>query len=531
MSFSGKFLLRLGAAPCLLSITLFAGNVLAQTRVHVQEGTLEGTSAGEIASFKGIPFAAPPVGDMRWRPPVAAKSWTGVRPVKSFSLACKQDLVRDNLPWTEEFNPPGGDSEDCLYLNVWTPKIVAKGTAALPVYVFIHGGAFHQGSSSVAIYDGAPLAAQGVVVVTIQYRLGVFGFLTHPELTAESPNHASGNYALMDCQAALRWIKQNISTFGGDPSKVTIGGQSAGASAVHALLASPMSRGLLRAAIAESGSSVGRPMKSLTEGEKEGRAFASAKGATSLAALRALPAEKLLPAPTDPPARFGPVVDGWILPEDPNIATAAGRALNVPVLTGMTADEGSSSPGYGHSSVAQLQQQSKTYGANQVLFQTLYPFSNNATASEQSKSSARDRGLASMYLWASLATGLNRSPVYTFLWAHTLPWPKHPEFAAFHCSDVPYVLGNLKVLNRPFKPEDYALSTEASGWWANFVRTGNPNGSGQQAWLPFDASKPQTWEVDTNAHMRPLMRADRLAFWKTALSSSVTGEHAGRAGY
>ncbi len=496
--------------------------------MHVQQGVLEGQQEGQVLSFKGIPFAAPPVGELRWRPPQPAAPWSGIRPALRFGAACKQDLVRSMLPWTEEFMHHGEDSEDCLTLNVWTPNPQANGSAKLPVYVFVHGGAFQQGSTSVAVYDGAALAARGVIVVTIQYRLGVFGFFAHPALTAESPNHASGNYGLLDCLAALGWIKENIADFGGDPAHVTVGGQSAGAAAVHDLLASPLARGLIAGAIAESGSALGPPLKPLETAEQDGVAFASAKGTTSLAALRALSAAQLL-APVAG-ARFGPVVDGWSVPEDPNAAIAAGHVLDVPVLTGMQADEGSSSVSYGHSTAAALAASSaKMFDAQAPSFATLYPFSDDAAAASVAKASARDRGLASMDLWATLTAAHVHSPIYTYYWAHALPWPEHPEFASFHSSEVPYVFGTLNVLHRPFTAEDRALSAEAGGWWVNFIRSGDPNGPGLPHWGAFDAAKPETLEINTDAHMRPLMSAERLAFWTKVLAPSIP--HSGETSY
>jgi para-nitrobenzyl esterase len=506
-------LLRRGGAISLsLCMLLLAGSSAAQPRVRVHQGILEGSATAGVIVFKGIPFAAAPIGDLRWRPPQPPADWTGVRQAVSFPPACKQDLVRSQLPWTEEFMPQSSDSEDCLYLNVWTPN--PKPTHPLPVYVFIHGGAFHQGATSIAVYGGAPLAAHGIVVVTVQYRLGVFGFLAHPALSEESPHHASGNYALLDCLAALQWLRENVAAFGGDPTHITIGGQSAGANAVHDLLASPLAAGLISGAIAESGSSIGPPLKSLASAEREGEAFAKAHGATSLADLRALPAEALLPTSTGP-SRFGPIVDGWSLPEDPMAAIAAGHSMDVPILTGMQADEGSSSPTYGHLSAAKS---SLPTGAFK-----LYGFTDDSSSGSAVKSCARDRGIASMFLWASLTAGHNHAPVYTYYWAHAIPWPEHPEFGAFHSSELPYVFDNLKVLPRPFTAEDHALATQASAMWANFIRTGNPNGPGLARWQPVDPAKPETFQIDINPHMRPLMTSDRLSFWTSALVGQTPG--------
>ncbi len=513
--------LRQGFALTLLLTLLSVTGAVAQSLVRVHEGHLRGETRNGVTSFKGVPFAAPPVGDLRWRPPQAAKPWTGVRSATSFPSSCEQEVGPPQLPWTAEFMPRGPVSEDCLYLNVWTPTLKLQPVKPLPVYVFIHGGAFVQGGTSVAVYDGAALATKGIVVVTIQYRLGIFGFLAHPALSAESPEHASGNYGLLDCLAALRWVKGNIAVFGGDPSRITVGGQSAGASAVHDLLASPLARGLIEGAIAESGSGLGAPMRPLALAEREGQAFVAEHGALTLAALRAMPADQLLRAVSGPTAfRFAPVVDGCSLLEDPNMAIAAGRGLRVPVLTGMQADEGSSSSSYGHSTAAQLKQQSwAAYGANEPRFEALYPFSDDITAGTVSQTAARDLGLASMYLWAALETMHEHSPVYTYYWAYALPWPEHPEFAAFHSSELPYVFGNLKVLVRPFTADDRALSAKAMCWWANFIRSGDPNGTDLPAWRSLQTALPETMQIGTDPRMRPLMSTERLAFWRTVLAS------------
>ena len=499
---------------------LSSSTTYAQTVVSTRDGKLAGTTAAGVTSFKGIPFAAPPVGDLRWRPPQPPKPWSGVHQATAFPAACPQKLVRSQLPWTEAFMNQVPMSEDCLYLNVWAPTTVSEKSArsakSLPVYVFIHGGAFNQGSTSVAVYNGAPLAAKGVIVVTIQYRLGVLGFLAHPALTAESPNYASGNYGLLDCLAALRWVHEDITAFGGDPSRVTVGGQSAGAAAVHDLLASPMTRGLVAGAIAESGSSITASVPPLRVAEQDGLKLATLAGAKDLAALRALPPDRLVAVAAG--MRLAPVIDGWSLPEDPTAALANGRTLDVPILTGMQADEGSSSPTYAHVTAANLRSETSQHvGAQEQRFETLYPFSTDAEATQQSKASARDRGLASMELWASLTAAHNRSPVYTYYWAHVLPWPEHPEFGSFHSSELPYILGTLDVLPRPYTAEDRKLSAEAMNQWASFIRTGSPNGAGLPLWKPLQAHAPETMIIDTTAGIRTVMDAEHLAFWRSIL--------------
>ncbi|HYD84657.1 MAG TPA: carboxylesterase family protein, partial [Opitutus sp.] len=320
--------------------------------VTVAQGRLVG-GAGEdpaITVFKGVPFAAPPVGASRWRPPQPPASWSGVRKADTFGASAMQADQRSYGPWTEEYMFRNEASEDCLTLNVWTPAQNAEERRA--VFVWIHGGAYNSGSGEVLLYDGEGLAKKGVVVVTFNYRLNVFGFLAHPELTAESPHRASGNYGLMDQLAALRWVRENIAAFGGDRERITVGGQSAGAGALHHLLASPEARGLFHRAIAQSGpwrrSATSLP---LAEAEAQGAAFAATIGAPTLAELRGLTAAELFVRYEAQSARFRPIVDGWIVQEQVTAVHERGGQIDVPLLTGWTADEGSAQKGYGRSTV------------------------------------------------------------------------------------------------------------------------------------------------------------------------------------
>jgi len=266
--------------------------------VKVDGGLVSGAPGKDasISVFKGIPYAAPPVGNLRWRAPQPVVPWQGVRKSDRFGNSCIQNIVAERKPWTYEFMTHTEISEDCLYLNVWTPAKSATGR--LPVYLFIHGGGNTEGSGAVPVYDGEGLAKKGIIVVTVNYRLGIFGFYTHPELTAESEVHASGNYALLDLIAALHWVHDNIAQFGGNPNRVTVGGQSAGASDTHSLVASPLAKGLFHGAIAESGSSVGRlglmGANTLAAQEQAGLRYAEAKGAKSLADLRRLSWQELI---------------------------------------------------------------------------------------------------------------------------------------------------------------------------------------------------------------------------------------------
>jgi len=348
-------------------------------QVRLDTGVLSGTATSDagVRIFRGVPYAAPPVGPLRWRAPEPVTAWTGVRNATAFSAECVQNIVTERKPWTEEFMAHGATSEDCLYLNVWTAA--ASAAERRPVYVWLHGGGLVEGSGSIAIYDGESLARKGVVVVAVNYRLGVFGYFAHAELTKESPHHASGNYGYLDQVAALQWVQRNIAAFGGDPTRVTVGGQSAGAGSVHALAASPLAKGLLLRGVAESGSGLGRAAKPLGEAEQDGMRFAAARHADSLAALRALPS---IAPPLESDPGWGAVVDGWLLPDTIDRVLARGGQNDVAMLTGLNADEGSSAPTYGKIRAEEFKKQSRDrFGSRADAFLSLYPATEDAEAS------------------------------------------------------------------------------------------------------------------------------------------------------
>ncbi|GJG86668.1 carboxylic ester hydrolase [Gemmatimonadetes bacterium T265] len=451
--------------------------------VRTSAGLLTGTASDRAGgrAYLGVPYAAPPVGPLRWRPPQPAPAWPGMRAADHFAPACVQPGPAAFGPWTLEFLLRGPVSEDCLTLNVWTGAGPNRNGAGRPVLVWVHGGGFTGGSGDVPVYDGAALAARGLVVVTLNYRLGALGFLAHPALTAESPEHASGDYGLLDQVAALRWVRDNVAAFGGDPARVTVAGQSAGAASVVLLTASPLARGLFQRAVVESGPgglaafgmattrAITRP---LAEAERDGVAFAAALGAAggrapSLAALRALPASAFVAAPgaagaaAPPRIRFGPVVDGRFLPEPVDAVVAAGRQSDVPTLTGINADEGSASPTYGRSDTVRL----------------------------------RDLGLASLHRVLAERARTARTPAYAYLFDRAIPWPEHPEFGAFHTAEVPYVFGTLDALPRPWTAADRRLSATIMAYWVNFVARGDPNGAGLPAWPAFDPRRAAVQEL------------------------------------
>ncbi|MBC6989550.1 carboxylesterase/lipase family protein [Hymenobacter sp. BT491] len=481
---------------------------LTINQVKTANGVLEGTTAASgIREFKGVPFAAPPVGDLRWREPQPVKSWTNVRPAKQFGPRAMQ------LPLFGDMNfRSNGVSEDCLYLNVWTPAKTAQ--EKLPVLVYFYGGGFVAGDGSEPRYDGESMARRGIVAVTVNYRLGVFGFMAHPELSKESPHHASGNYGFLDQSAALRWVQQNIAAFGGDPKKVTIAGESAGSMSVSAQMASPLSKSLFARAIGESGSmlNTGFGPLPLAEVEKSGVAFATSLGANSLAALRALPAQQLLEATGKPGTqRFAPTLDGYFFTEKPTATFEAGRQARVPLLVGWNSQEMSFQALLGPDqptpeNFAKAVQ--KLYGERAAEVLKLYPSTTAQEAEQAATDLAGDRFIAySTWKWADMQAQTGGQPVYRYLYARPRPAMtpemgnataglaggvvKQPESApkappargAVHSAEIEYALGNLST-NKVYAwtPEDQKVSEAMQSYFANFIKSGNPNGAGLPNW-------------------------------------------------
>jgi para-nitrobenzyl esterase len=487
----------------------------AAAPVRVETGVVEGVPAADpsVTVYRGIPFAAPPVGDLRWRPPEAAAAWQGVRKADHFSAACTQAPVRPLGPWTEEYMHQGAYSEDCLYLNVWTASQDAG--VKRPVFVWIYGGAFTGGSTAVALYDGEALARKGLVVVTMNYRVGVLGFLAHPELTKESEARSSGNYGILDQIAALRWVRKNIAAFGGDPNRVTICGQSAGAVSVHILTASPLAKGLFHQAIAQSGSGVGDRSQTLTAAEAAGVKFVAAKGAASLKELRAMPVATLTARVEGAPFQSSPVMDGWLLPDQVSAIFAQGKQNDVATLTGWTADEGSFNENYGERSPMEFEREiRRRAGDMAVEFTKLYPITTQEQASESQKASARDSNLTSTYLWARERAKTAKTRVYTYYWDHVPPGPKKEIYQAFHSAELPYVFNSLHRANRPWEAVDRSIAETTSSYWANFVKSGDPNGPGLPKWPAFDANDPVTMELGDRFALRPVADPAKLKMFE-----------------
>lgn len=496
--------------------------------ISVEQGKLSGTAGKNLGVrvYRGIPFAAPPVGDLRWKPPQPPAAWQGVREAKEFSNACWQTPYPAGSIYQSKLPPL---SEDCLYLNIWTPAKSAKDR--LPVMVWIHGGGFTRGSGTGATYDGENLAHKGVVLVTINYRLGMLGFFAHPALTAESPQHSSGNYALLDQVAALKWVRKNIAAFGGNPDHVTIFGESAGSWAVNALMASPLAKGLFHSAIGESGG-VFAPMKSLADAEKAGEQLASALNAAqdTLKTLRSKPAEELLKASNTPTTSA--IVDGWVLPQDVQTIFSQGKQNDVPLLVGNNADEGTTLAPQGATltSAVFTSGTQQRYGSQAEQFLKIYPAASDSEAVTSFYSAYRDQVFGwEMRTWARMAARTGHHRVYEYYFSHRPPGPQSARLRAFHGCELPYVFGNF-IWPFPWDDADHKLSETVSTYWTNFAKTGDPNGAGLVKWPVYDADTDQVLEIGDQIGVRSQVNKAGLDFFDSyyhALSASATPAAAG----
>jgi para-nitrobenzyl esterase len=424
----------------------------------------------------------------------------------------------------------GPISEDCLFLNVWTGAKSAK--EKRPVMVWMYGGGFNEGASSITAYDGAALAKKGVVLVSMNYRMGALGFLVYPELTKESEHHSSGNYGLLDQIAALQWVRKNIAAFGGDPDKVTIFGQSAGALSVGLLMQSPLAKGLFVRAIAESGPGlIARSAfgggTTLADREQAGVKYAESRGAHSLAELRAMPAADFYARPAAAGAGGGrgapgpgaTVVDGWVVPLTPPDS-------QVPLLAGMVADD----IGIGTTGAAAASQKfavstydaavTRIYGDQADAFLKLYPVASDGDVEAMQKASARDRTRVTMDVWAADQVKPSKK-VYTYYFDRVMPWPAHPEFGAFHTSDVPYVFENIHKIDRPWEPVDDRVSDAVSSYWVNFASTGDPNGKGLVEWPAYSESSHTTMELGAKMGPMPVADTAKLDFFMAFLKKTA----------
>jgi len=474
--------------------------------VKVEEGFLQGTFDNGLAIYKGIPFAAPPVGDLRWRATQPAEKWEGIKPAEQFAAAALQGG-----------NPPSGKNEDCLYLNIWTPAKTEKDK--IPVLVWIYGGGFSFGFTSDPVHNGEHRARKGVVLVSIAYRVGQLGFLAHPELSAENPNGVSGNYGLLDMIAGLKWIQKNIAAFGGNPDKVTIFGESAGGIAVSMLCASPLAKGLFHGAISQSGGSFGptRPttfpgenMKTLKQAEANGMAFTKNAGVTTVADLRKIDADKL-------PGGFGlgnawPIVDGYVIPDDQYKLYEAGKYNDVPVLIGYNSDEGVSfsrekTPEEFVSGVK------ARYGRFADDLLKVYPVG-SATIPKTARDLARDAAFGwQTWIWARLQSQTGKSKVFYYYFDQH---PEYPEdsprfgYGSPHGQDVAYVFMHLDPSNPQTSKSDLEISEAMGTYWTNFAKYGDPNGDGVPVWPAFSDMNPEVMYFGPTPHTGPVPSAESL---------------------
>jgi para-nitrobenzyl esterase len=490
--------------------------------VRVDSGQLSGTAGKDpsIRVYKGIPFAAPPVGDLRWRAPQPPAKWDGVRKAEQFGSSCTQGGGAGR--GGDKGGKGGGGvtgSEDCLYLNIWTAAQSASDR--LPVMVWIHPGGYTSGSGASPGTDGELLAKKGVVLVTINYRLGVLGFFSHPELTKESDRRASGNYAFMDQVAALQWIQKNIAAFGGDPRRVTVFGDSAGSSSISNLMASPQAKGMFQRASAQSGAWMGlsvSPMRKLADAEQAGAKMAESLGAKSLAELRAKPADEVLRGGRG----GGPVIDGYFLPEDPANIFAQGKQNDVPLIVGSNKDEGTF---FLQTVTADqwVQRSRQKFGDMADAFLKLYPAASDEEANISQYAAFRDELAFVMRNWAGAQTKSGKSKVYAYYFTHeppvaggraSAPTVTLAREGATHGGEAPYIFGNL-LGNRPWNDLDRQVTEAMSSYWINFAATGDPNGKNLPNWPAFDEKKNNgRMTLGDKAEYGPGLTQAQLAFYQ-----------------
>ncbi len=482
----------------------------------IETGAVRGIACGwpSITAFYGIPYAAPPVGERRWRPPEPAKAWDGVRDCARPGPRCPQLGIGKGSFYEKEFYPVEEPmDEDCLYLNVWTP---AQNTEEkLPVIFWVHGGAFMTGYGHSAHFDGEPFARQGVILVTINYRLNIFGWMVHSELSAGSDRHVSGNYGLLDQIFALEWVRRNITAFGGDPENITIAGQSAGAMCVQALLATPLTRGMVSKAIMQSGGGItaAPDMRFPTLTEAEEKADLSLLGVTSISEARALSWQELLqrwiPNMYNPRLIRTPVVDGWVLPDSIDHMARAGNYRRVPCVIGYTAREGiPAAPNYQIWKALLEREYGPCAGEALALFGGEAGFE----AYNQAHFTLHCRAAAEA--WALLLEEQKTGPAYVYCLNRQLPGD---DVGPFHAADLWYVFQTLNRCWRPWEKEDYWLARACNTYWAQFAKSGVPGGERLPEWTPYTAASPQTMELGKNIGMMGLPSDSRVEFRKDFL--------------
>lgn len=505
-------------SACLALAHVCAAATPLEQPLRITGGLVQGvpTAAHDVVSFKGIPYAAPPVEGLRWREPQPPLAWDGIRRADAYGASCPQKRrAAGDLP---------DCSEDCLFLNVWAPTGAAA--SARPVLFFIHGGADQFGSGSSATWDGEALARRGIIVVTVNFRLGILGGFAHPELTAASPHRASGNYGLLDVIAALRWVQDNIRAFNGDAGRITIAGHSSGTHTVHHLTISPLARGLFHRAIALS-----FPQRfmmtrmfigDLQQREQHGVRFAAARQARSVAELRRIPAMELI---ADDPAvsrlglhLLGIIKDGWAIPERYMPAVEQGLGADVPVMIGLTADDFGCIARCSTTTVASFAAMARErFGDRADAFLALHPAATDAEARIRDKEMQQEKGMADIFHWAAWRAARATTPVYSYFFTQAPPRPDRPEAGAFHGSDVVYGFDNLQKLDHPWTGDDRRVAALVSSYWVNFIVSGDPNGPDLPTWKPVATDDPTTMVLGVPPGPRRIASPERMDFYRTVV--------------
>ena len=528
-----RFGLVLSALAAITACTAPAANETASSSplvVAVDGGRLNGSADGDVRIFRAIPYAAPPTGSLRWRPPQPIVPWEGVRDATRFSPACLQRQRGQDSFYGQIVDQM---SEDCLYLNVWTR---AESNAPAPVMVWIHGGALTSGHGGEVTYDGTALAKRGVVLVTINYRLGPLGYLSHPLLREESPQKSSGNYGTLDQVAALNWVQKNIAAFGGDSGRVTIFGESAGSWSVNHLMASPLAKGLFHRAIGESGGGFGSiggatpKADADAAGERFVATLLGSGGAPTLEAMRAKTGDDVI-AVTGGLSR--PNVDGWVFPDTIYNIFAAGRQNDVPVIVGSNADEGTSlgAGGRGSTTVADYKKSAReTYGPLADAFLKTYPVSKDEDTFDARVGSYTDQTFGwEMWTWARMMDTVS-SDAYLYFFSRVAPGADRERVKAFHAAEIIYVFDNLgkspyPYANRAYDETDRTLSNAMASYWVNFATKGNPNGEGLTAWPVYSRQADEALEFGDAVQVRKALRNDRLEFTDRYYSTRRTNRN------
>ena len=485
-------------------------------RVRVDGGVISGRAdaAGELHIFQGVPFAAPPVGELRWKEPQPVVPWQGARACDSFGPSPMQGKPVPFSMWSQEFLIPASPiSEDCLYLNVWTGAKTPG--ERRPVLVWIYGGGFGSGGAGVPIYDGAATARKGVVFVSINYRVGIFGFFAHPDLTVESGHHGSGNYGLMDQIAALKWVQQNIAAFGGDPANVTIAGQSAGSMSVSCLVASPLAKGLFNKAIGESGANFSNDNASLLTAENAGQQLMQHLNVASLKDLRAMPAEELMKKAQ---GSWRPVVDGYVLPDAVAAIFRNHKENAAGLLTGWTDDEIAPPVESARNFQKEISFLFKNFDS--ATFFQYYPAETDSEAAVSEKRFVRDMAFGVQnFAWANIVSAQG-SRVYVYRFTRKVPATgEYKKYGAFHTGEVPYAYDNLQFVNRPWESVDRHLALVMSDYWVNFVKTGNPNVPGLPQWEAYNTQDKMIMNLGVQPAGEPMPDARALEYLFSKLSS------------